>query len=130
MPIGASGLWWIPDDVATLGNFLLVEGGMINGEQILDPALLQAGLQQNPDDRGVDMPGGKYNNAFWGQRYGSYQGFHCDFYMPYMAGYSGVVIALLPNGVTYYYFSDNREFNWDAALVEADKIALLCPQDG
>ena len=43
-------------------------------------------------------------------------------------GVSGNVVALFPNGITYYYFSDNREFTWDAALRESDKIIPLCEQ--
>ena len=35
-----------------------------------------------------------------------------------MLGVSGNVVALFPNGITYYYFSDNQEFTWDAALRE------------
>jgi hypothetical protein len=44
-----------------------------------------------------------------------------------MLGVSGNVVALMPNGVTYYYFSDNQEFTWDEALREADKLIPLCP---
>jgi hypothetical protein len=44
-----------------------------------------------------------------------------------MEGVSGNVVALFPNGVTYYYFSDNQEFTWDAALKEVNKIKPLCP---
>ena len=44
-----------------------------------------------------------------------------------MLGVSGNVVALFPNGITYYYFSDNQEFTWDAALRESDKIVPLCP---
>jgi hypothetical protein len=44
-----------------------------------------------------------------------------------MLGYSGIVVALFPNGTAYYYASDNREFTWNAALREADKIIPLCP---
>jgi hypothetical protein len=36
-------------------------------------------------------------------------------------------VALFPNGSMYYYASDNREFTWDAALKEANKIAPYCP---
>jgi hypothetical protein len=32
----------------------------------------------------------------------------------------------MPNGITYYYFSDNEEFTWDAAVREADKIIPHC----
>ena len=125
-PYGGLGMWWIPDDLAKISSFLNVENGMIDNVQILQPAMLSAALQRDPDDRGVDRDGyGKYNNAFWADRY--YAGFDCEFWVPEMLGYSGIVVALFPNGSTYYYASDNREFTWDTALRESDKIAPLCP---
>jgi hypothetical protein len=36
-------------------------------------------------------------------------------------------VILIPNGITYYYFSDNQEFVWGAALEEADRIRPICP---
>jgi CubicO group peptidase (beta-lactamase class C family) len=125
-PVGAMGLWWIPDDVAKLGKFLNVDQGKIGEEQILPLALLDASLQHDPKDRGVSRGSGWYNNAFWADRFAPAEGYACTFYVPYMAGYSGNIIALLPNGVTYYYFSDNRDFDWHAAVKEADKIRALC----
>ena len=125
-PYGGLGMWWIPDDLAKIGTFLSVDGGAIDGEQILHPGVLAAALQQDPDDRGVDrVGGGKYNNAFWAYPYE--EGFTCEFWVPTMMGYSGIVVALFPNGGTYYYASDNRDFTWDLALWEANKIAPLCP---
>jgi hypothetical protein len=44
-----------------------------------------------------------------------------------MLGYSGNVIALLPNGTTYYYFSDNGEFTYADAVFESEKIVSNCP---
>jgi hypothetical protein len=44
-----------------------------------------------------------------------------------MLGVSGNAVVLLPNGTTYYYFSDNEEFTWEAAMREADKITPICP---
>jgi hypothetical protein len=44
-----------------------------------------------------------------------------------MQGYSGIVVVLMPNGASYYYASDGRDFTWDAAIREADKINPLCP---
>lgn len=125
-PIGATGLWWIPDDVAKLAVFLNNKGGQIHGEQILHPGLLAGALQGNPHDRGVDRPGGKYNDAFWADHFTVSEGFGCAFYAPYMAGYSGNIVALLPNGVTYYYFSDHRDFNWHAVVREVNKILPMC----
>jgi CubicO group peptidase (beta-lactamase class C family) len=126
LPIGATGLWWIPDDVARLGDFLNNSGGLLDGEPLLDPALLAAGLQRDPSDRGVPGADGWYNNSFWSQPFGAAQGFDCEFSVPYMAGYSGNIVALMPNGVTFYYFSDGRDFNWASAVREADNIVPFC----
>jgi hypothetical protein len=125
-PYGGYGMWWTPDDLAKISTFLNVEDGMIGDLQILQPGMLAAALQHDPDDRGVDRNGqGKYNNAFWADRYKT--GFDCEFWVPEILGYSGIVVALFPNGSTYYYASDNREFTWDMALHEADKISPFCP---
>jgi hypothetical protein len=126
-PIGSFGMWWIPDDIAKLTTFLNIDNGTSDGEQILDPELLMSALQKNPNDRGVGRPGGKYNDAFWADMYSTRNGIDCTLYIPYMAGYSGDIVVLLPNGVTYYYFSDNHEFIWDDAVREANKISPLCP---
>ena len=126
-PYGGLGIWWIPDDLAKISTFLNVNHGAYNGDQILHPELLSAALQQNPEDRGVDIDSRrKYNNAFWATRYSEANGYDCEFWVPHMLGYSGIVIILMPNGATYYYASDNRDFTWDAALKEADKIIPHC----
>ncbi|MEJ2750710.1 MAG: serine hydrolase, partial [Anaerolineae bacterium] len=52
-PYGGLGLWWVPDDLAKISNFLNVDGGAIDGEQLLQPDLLAAALQRDPNDRGV-----------------------------------------------------------------------------
>jgi CubicO group peptidase (beta-lactamase class C family) len=125
---GGYGLWWIPDDIAKIGTFLIVAGGKINGQQILNPGLLAAALQQDASDPGLHIDNQRmYNNSFWASRYTPSDGYGCEFWVPQMLGVSGNLVALFPNGITYYYFSDNREFSWDAALKETDKIAPLCP---
>ena len=126
-PVGLSGIWWIPDDLAKIANFLNADGGAVDGQQILHPDLLAAALQSDPNDRGVDTPWGKYNNAFWANSYGAPDGFDCEFWITEMQGYSGIVVVLMPNGASYYYASDGREFTWDAAVREADKIRSHCP---
>ncbi|MFC1997289.1 serine hydrolase domain-containing protein [Chloroflexota bacterium] len=125
-PYGGTGIWWIPDDLAKIGNFLNADGGVINAEQILDPDILASALQHKPDDRGVNIGRNwNYNNAFWAQSYAA--GYDCEFWVPQMQGYSGIVVALFPNGTTYYYASDGRDFTWDAAVRESDKIIPYCP---
>jgi CubicO group peptidase (beta-lactamase class C family) len=125
---GGWGLWWIPDDVAKIALLLNNQGGQIDGVQVLHPGLLAAALQQDPDDRGVSIDGRRmYNNAFWADHTTRADGFECELWVPEMLGVSGNVVALLPNGITYYYFSDNQEFTWDAAVREAGKISPYCP---
>ncbi len=127
-PFGGYGMWWIPDDLAKIANFLNAGGGAVEGEQILSPEMLAAALQRNPDDRGVvSYPGGRYNNAFWADSFGKADGYDCEFWVAAMEGYSGIVVALMPNGASYYYASDGREFTWDAAVRQADKIIPHCP---
>ncbi|MDX9955791.1 MAG: hypothetical protein RBT75_16940, partial [Anaerolineae bacterium] len=124
---GGYGTWWIPDDIAKISLLLNNNAGIINGEQILHPELLAATLQHDPEDRGVRIDSRQmYNNAFWATHYTQAQGFDCEFWVTEMQGVSGNVVALFPNGITYYYFSDNREFTWDAALRESNKIMPLC----
>ena len=128
-PFGGYGLWWVPDDLAKLTTFLNVNQGMINGEQVLQPDLLADALQRDPNDRGVDRDGnGKYNNAFWANEYSSQSGSDCEFWVPHMYGYSGILIALMPNGTAYYYASDNQEFTSTAAIQESDVIISMCSE--
>jgi hypothetical protein len=43
-----------------------------------------------------------------------------------MSGYGGISVAMLPNGATYYMFSDNGEFLFDSAVNELTKLASVC----
>ena len=128
-PIGATGMWLNPDDIAKLASFLNADRGMLDGVQLLQSDILSDALQTNPNDRGLDRPGGKYNNTIWADFFTTADGYDCSFYVAYMAGYSGNIIALIPNGVSYYYFSDNRDFNWHDAVREADRIIPICPEN-
>jgi hypothetical protein len=66
-------------------------------------------------------------NAFWAQEFTSKNGYECEFWIPHMSGYSGITIALMPNGTTYYYSSDNREFTWFYAVKESNRLIPHCP---
>jgi hypothetical protein len=89
--------------------------------------MLTASLQHNPDDRGVRIDQQRmYNNAFWANRYSNANGYECDFWVVQMLGVSGNVVALIPNGTIYYYFSDNQDFTWDAAVQESNKLISIC----
>ena len=128
-PVGGYGLWWIPDDLAKLTTFLNVDQGRIKGDQVLNPEQLAAALQRDPDDRGVVRDGnGRYNNAFWADTYSSVTKAGCSYWVPHMYGYSGIVVALIPNGTTYYYASDNQEFTTTNAIQESDRLIPICDE--
>ena len=128
---GGYGLWFLPDDIAKLTTFLLLDGGKINDEQILHPELLAATLQQDTSDRGMRIGSGSYyNNAFWAQRFGAEQGFDCEFWVVDWQGISGNVVVLMPNGVVYYYFSDSHDFVMSPAVIAAETIHPFCDMHG
>ncbi|MFZ0492075.1 MAG: serine hydrolase domain-containing protein [Acidimicrobiia bacterium] len=123
--LGGQGLWWIPDDLAKLAVFLNVDDGAVDGQHLLDPDLLAAALQRDPADPGVDrVGGGRYNDSFWADQA---TGLGCEVWVPMEVGYSGIVVALFPNGTAYYYASDGQEFTSSAALREAGEIYPYCP---
>jgi hypothetical protein len=124
---GGYGLWWIQDDIAKIATLLNNDGGAAHGDQILHPDLLADAMQDDPNDRGVDISSRfKYNNAFWATEFTPGDGYDCSFWVPHMVGYTGDVVAMMPNGSTYYYFSDNREFDWSAAVRESNHILPHC----
>ncbi|MDV7090363.1 serine hydrolase domain-containing protein [Rhodococcus opacus] len=129
-PFGGYGMFWTQDSVARFAKFLNNDHGAVNGTQILDPALLTATLQRDPEARGMTTTGAqpmKYQNGFWGREFTSADNpaYTSPFYVPFMSGYGGITVAMMPNGATYYYFSDNNEFSWSAAVAEAAKLAPM-----
>lgn len=132
VPFSGYGLFWTQDDIAKMVKLLNNTHGVIGSTQVLQPAMLDDSMQRNPADRGVDTTGTtvfKYNNGFWAKNFTptDYPQYTCSFYVPFMSGYGGITVAMMPNGATYYYFSDNNEFSWAAAVNETDKLAHECP---
>ena len=131
-PFGGYGLFWTQDDIAKIALFLNDQNGTLDGSQILEPSMLAATLQRNPDDRGLNTSGipiFKYNNGFWAREWipSEARQYKCSFWTPFMSGYGGITVVLMPNGSIYYYFSDNNEFSWYDAVNESNKISPMCP---
>jgi len=151
-PTGYYGLFFNRDDVAKISTFLNNSGGKINGNQVLEPTRLQEALfrgpnvetagvairGQNPhsalgaavkteDSQAVDNSR-RYAHGFWGRRISrtEFPGLQCDFWISLMNGYGGNTVQLLPNGVTFYVFSDGYEFPWGPPLAIAGNLAPMC----
>jgi len=85
-------------------------------------------MQRDPGDRGQDpLADFKYNNGFWAHEIKSYISCSGDTWVPLMSGYGGISVVLLPNGTTYYMFSDDDTYLWMKAAQESHSIRSLCP---
>ena len=128
-PFGGYGLFWTQDDIAKVAKLLNSDNGMANGVQLLQTDMLADSMQKDATDRGLDTTGRpvfKYNNGFWAKEFTSTDGYTCSFYTPFMSGYGGITVVMMPNGATYYYFSDNEEYSWNSSVNEANKLVPHC----
>jgi hypothetical protein len=127
-PFMGWGLTLMRDDIAKLGAYLTAPS---LDASLLDPVQLAAALQRAPNDPG--LPAGdatlRYNNGFWA--YNAQGPLNCadPVWIPLMSGYGGIIVALMPNGVTYYYVSDGHEHLWARAARAAAAIAPLCMRE-
>lgn len=115
------------DDIAKIATFLHNEG-QIDGEPMLDPAMLSDALQHGEKSAGLRavIDSQRYKNGFWAWNAGLAVGCKADLYIPAMSGFGGLTLALLPNGHTYYYVSDGYAFAWARAAKASDGDKPLC----
>lgn len=138
-PFGAYGLFWTVDDVAKLATFFQ-NAGQAGGTQLTDRNLMLAAMQRLASDTGVaavsanlagngdgtEAAGGyRYSNGLWAYPATS-QVPGCALRVPFMSGYGGITVAMMPNGATYYYFSDGNQFSWAGSIAELNKLAPMC----
>ena len=126
-PFTGYGLLLQPDDVAKLARFF--ESTSTLPGKLLDPAMYRASMQRDQGDRGLRASEDGslvYNNGFWAARVAGLPGCVADQYVPFMSGYGGISVVLMPNDVAYYYFSDGGDFHFMRALREAAYIRPYC----
>jgi hypothetical protein len=127
-PFTGYGLTLHGDDVAKIADFINVDHGAIGGEQLVDPAMLRAALQQNPEDHGLraSTDDFRYHDGFWAWNAQHTLGCKSPTWIPFMSGFGGIAVALMPNGMTYYYFSDSGVWVWSKAAAEANRLKPFC----
>ena len=129
-PFTGYGLTYEPDDVARLAHWLLVKGGRIGGEAVLDAALFNAAMQRDSAHRGLPAPQGdervRYNNGFWARDVAEFIGCDEAVWVPFLMGAGGIEIVLFPNDTIYYYFSDGYVHRWWLAADEANRFRNYC----
>ncbi|MFC6286924.1 hypothetical protein ACFP3Q_06830 [Nocardioides sp. GCM10027113] len=123
------GMFWTQDNIAKVARLLNNDDGKSPaGTRLLSEAVVDAGMQRTPTDRGLPTGNGfTYNNSVWAKQYTSADdpSYTSPFHVPFMSGFGGITVAMMPNGATYYYFSDNNEFAYSAVVKEASKLAPM-----
>ena len=127
-PFAGFGLTFHSDDIARFALFLMSSDGFIDGEQIIDRGELDAALQRDPSDSGLNTNSElfRYNNGFWAHDVQEYTGCSSPVWIPLMSGYGGISIVLMPNNSVYYVFSDGGHFEWANAAVESNNMRRYC----
>jgi len=69
-----------------------------------------------------------YSLGFWGVDVSGWIGCSTATWIPFMSGYGGIVVALLPNGGVYYFFTDSNQHGFRKAAVEANKVLNFCKE--
>jgi CubicO group peptidase (beta-lactamase class C family) len=111
MPLTAFGLFLGLDGAAKLGQ-LLTGGGAHNGQQVLEPTLLQSCLDGDFDKglpTGTSTAEGRevtYHLAYWQLPMTTHAG--RDVRIPSMRGYGGQIIQPLWNGITCFRFGHDH----------------------
>jgi hypothetical protein len=127
-PFTGYGLTYHRDDIARIAGFLGLSSGKIDGEPMLDEAMLTRALQRDPAHRGMyaGYPHFTYVDGVWGRDLAPVLGCSSEAWAPFLSGFGGNSIVMLPNGVTYYYFGDSEVWDWSPAAVEINKLRPIC----
>lgn len=127
-PFTGYGLTYEADDVVRIASWL-ANGAVLDGEPALDAMMLEASLQRLPTVAGLRAGSDDlyYDNGFWAYDAGPSLNCAEAVWVPFMSGVSGITVAMFPNGVIYYYFSDSYVFRWQSGREAAHAIRPLCP---
>ncbi len=124
-PFTAYGLFFKPDDIANISEFL--NGGESHSELFRQQDFASAlFVETSGIMRWNNTRRDAYSLGFWGFDIASFLPCSSETWIPFMTGYGGNILALLPNGVSYYYFSDGGHGPWKDAAIEINKISNYC----
>ena len=130
-PFTGWGLLLHRDDIARIGRLLGERRPAIGGAPLFDATALDQALQRDPAHPGLEAIDAsfRYAHGFWAHDVSPYIGCATPTWVPYMAGFGGITVLLLPNDTVYYYFSDGGKFRWSRAASEANRIRPYCAAD-
>jgi CubicO group peptidase (beta-lactamase class C family) len=135
-PFTGWGLVLRRDDLAKLGGYFALGDGKLGKDTLFDPAMLRAAMQRDPADTGLPATDRnyRYNNGVWALNLAEKLGCKNPAWIPFMSGFGGISVVMMPNGIVYYYVSDGGTFRWSRVVAETHRIRTVCrdekPNDG
>lgn len=125
-PLTGYGLTLRADDMARLALALLE--GRLDG--LLDTNMLHAALQPGTGGGLVTgQPGLTYRNGFWQYRAAGLAGCAAPLILPFLSGYGGISVVLLPGPQVYYQFGDGGDHRFRAVIESIHRQTPLCGAD-
>lgn len=131
-PFFGWGLFLHADDLAKLGRFLGPDRGSIDGEPLLDAALLDQAMQRDPARRGLQaahLENFRYQHGFWARNLQTELGCQQPTWVPFMSGFGGILVVMFPNGAVWYSAADDGELasiDFAGPAIELAKLAGYC----
>ena len=130
-PFTGYGLTFHHDDMVKIGEFLNKNNASIGGVQMLDSTLYNQAMQRTSNHGLIAGAASfRYLHGFWAWNAGSADSGAavCPTakWIPFMSGFGGIGLVLLPNDMVYYYVSDNHEYGFKKAVIELNKIRSIC----
>jgi hypothetical protein len=118
------GLYPTIDDIAKLTT-LLQQGGQHQRQQLLHAAKLAEALYKTtalglPSRQENRFGEGRYHLSFWFVPYRTATG--CFFQIPYMMGFGGNIVLLLPNGISAFRFADGHHYDVDTMVLAGEAV--------
>jgi CubicO group peptidase (beta-lactamase class C family) len=124
IPIFGFGLYPTVDDVAKVTR-LLLHAGQHEGQQLLHAGKLAEALYQTdvtglPTGDSNEYGEATYNMSFWSSPFRTDGGGF--FLIPYMSGFGGNHVALMPNGIVAFRFTDAHIYGVESMVKVAEGI--------
>jgi hypothetical protein len=124
VPIMLLGAYPTVDDTAKI-SILLQNGGYHEGQQILSSSKLLEALYRGdvfgfPTGNEFEYGKQSYHMSFWGHPYRDQNDAY--FQIPYMQGFGGNSVVLLPNGITAFRYTDVKEYDVEPLIRVAETI--------
>ncbi len=131
-PFFGWGLTLHADDIAKLANFLNIDHGRIDGKPVLDQAMLDAAMQRDPEQGGLQvahLERYRYQHGFWARDLHEELGCNQPTWVPFMSGFGGINVAMFPNGATWYNIADDGKLasiDFAKPAIEVAKLGRYC----